>query len=47
MEGDHGGLEVSERLVVMTTVARAEDAEHIAREPVERRLAACVNVVPP
>jgi periplasmic divalent cation tolerance protein len=38
---------VSEALVVLTTVARAEDAESIARELVERRLAACVNVLPP
>jgi periplasmic divalent cation tolerance protein len=37
---------VSEPLVVLTTVARAEDAESIAREMVERRLAACVNVLP-
>jgi periplasmic divalent cation tolerance protein len=39
--------EVSEPIVVLTTVARAEDAEYIAREMVERRLAACVNVLPP
>jgi periplasmic divalent cation tolerance protein len=38
---------VSEPLVVLTTVARAEDAEYIAREMVERRLAACVNILPP
>ena len=38
---------MSERLLVMTTVARAEDAEYIARELVERRLAACVNLMPP
>jgi periplasmic divalent cation tolerance protein len=37
---------VSERLVVLSTVARPEDAERIARALVERRLAACVNVVP-
>jgi periplasmic divalent cation tolerance protein len=37
---------VSERLVVLSTVARAEDAERIGRELVERGLAACVNVVP-
>jgi periplasmic divalent cation tolerance protein len=34
------------RLVVLCTVGKAEDAEWIAREVVERRLAACVNVVP-
>jgi periplasmic divalent cation tolerance protein len=37
---------VSERVVTLTTVATAEDAERIARSLVERRLAACVNVVP-
>jgi periplasmic divalent cation tolerance protein len=37
---------VSERLVVLSTVERAEDAERIARALVERGLAACVNVVP-
>ena len=38
---------MSDALVVLTTVARAEDAEYIAREMVERRLAACVNLLPP
>ena len=38
---------MSERLLVITTVARAEDAEYLAREAVERRLAACVNFLPP
>lgn len=37
---------MSERVVVLSTVARAEDAERIARALVERGLAACVNVVP-
>ena len=37
---------MSERLLVLTTVARAEDAERIAQELVGRRLAACVNVLP-
>ena len=37
---------MSDRLVVLSTVGRAEDAERIARALVERRLAACVNVVP-
>jgi len=36
---------VKGRVLVFSTVARAEDAERIARELVERRLAACVNVV--
>ncbi|HJS59624.1 MAG TPA: divalent-cation tolerance protein CutA [Vicinamibacteria bacterium] len=34
------------RLVVISTAPRAEDAELMARELVERRLAACVNVLP-
>jgi periplasmic divalent cation tolerance protein len=38
---------VSEALLVLTTVARVEDAESIARELVERRLAACVNILSP
>lgn len=33
-------------LVVLCTASSVEDAEFIARELVERRLAACVNVVP-
>jgi periplasmic divalent cation tolerance protein len=37
---------VSERIVALSTVGAAEDAERIARALVERRLAACVNVVP-
>ncbi len=37
---------MSEHLVVLSTVGRAEDALRIARALVERRLAACVNVVP-
>jgi periplasmic divalent cation tolerance protein len=37
---------VSDPLVVLSTVARAEDAERIGRALVERGLAACVNVVP-
>jgi periplasmic divalent cation tolerance protein len=37
---------VSERILVLSTVARAEDAERIGRALVERGLAACVNVVP-
>jgi periplasmic divalent cation tolerance protein len=36
---------VSERVVALSTVGNAEDAERIARALVERRLAACVNVV--
>lgn len=37
---------MSERVVVLSTVAHAEHAERIAHALVERRLAACVNVVP-
>lgn len=37
---------MSGRLVVLSTVARAEDAERIGRALVERGLAACVNVLP-
>jgi len=37
---------VSERVVVLSTVKTKEDAEGIARELVERGLAACVNIVP-
>jgi periplasmic divalent cation tolerance protein len=37
---------VSERLVALSTVATALDAERIATVLVERGLAACVNVVP-
>lgn len=33
-------------VVALSTVGSAEDAERIARTLVERRLAACVNVVP-
>lgn len=41
MSGGAGG-----RLVVLSTVGRAEDAERIGRALVERGLAACVNVLP-
>ena len=44
MEGAGGGA-VSDHVLVLSTVAQAEDAERIARALVERRLAACVNVV--
>ena len=37
---------MTERVVAFSTVAKAADAERIARVLVERRLAACVNVVP-
>lgn len=37
---------MSERLVVLSSVGSAEDAERIARALVDRGLAACVNIVP-
>ena len=37
---------MSERVVALSTVANASDAERIARALVERRLVACVNVLP-
>jgi periplasmic divalent cation tolerance protein len=37
---------MSERLIALSTVATALDAERIATVLVERGLAACVNVVP-
>ena len=37
---------MTERVVVLSTVGSAEDAERIAGALVARRLAACVNVVP-
>ena len=36
---------MSERVVVLSSVGTAEDAARIARALVERRLAACVNVL--
>jgi periplasmic divalent cation tolerance protein len=46
MEGPRGaGPRLSERVVVLSTVAREEDALRIAGALVERGLAACVNVV--
>jgi periplasmic divalent cation tolerance protein len=37
---------VSDHVVALSTVGTPEDAERIARALVERRLAACVNVLP-
>jgi periplasmic divalent cation tolerance protein len=37
---------LSGHLVALSTVGSAEDADRLARALVERRLAACVNVVP-
>ena len=38
---------MTDKIVVLSTCASAEEAEKIARALVERRLAACVNVLPP
>ena len=47
MEGDRvTGQGLSGRVVALSTVGSAEDADRLARALVERRLAACVNVVP-
>jgi periplasmic divalent cation tolerance protein len=37
---------MSGRVVALSSVGSAEDADRLARALVERRLAACVNVVP-
>jgi periplasmic divalent cation tolerance protein len=37
---------MTDKRVVMTTCGSLEEARHIARTLVERRLAACVNLVP-
>jgi periplasmic divalent cation tolerance protein len=39
-------LSDTEAIVVLCTVGAADDAERLARELIERRLAACVNLVP-
>jgi periplasmic divalent cation tolerance protein len=39
--------DVPDALVVLTTVEKQEDGERLARLLVERRLAACVQVLPP
>lgn len=37
---------MTDKIVVFSTAASAEEAEKIARRLVEERLAACVNVIP-
>jgi periplasmic divalent cation tolerance protein len=37
---------MTEKIVVLSTCASADEAARIARELVEKRLAACVNIVP-
>ena len=39
-------MSLTEKLLILTTVDKVEVAEKIAGELVERRLAACVNVLP-
>lgn len=39
-------MEMSEARIVLTTAGSAEEARRIAQALVERRLAACVNIVP-
>src|SRR5438477_5411171 len=37
---------MTDKRLVLTTCGSVEEARHIARELVERRLAACVNIAP-
>ena len=37
---------MTDKIVVLSTCASEEEAEKLAREVVEQRLAACVNVIP-
>ena len=37
---------MTDKIVVLSTCASAEEAERIARGVVEKRLAACVNILP-
>ena len=37
---------MTNKIVVLSTCGSQEEAERLAREVVERRLAACVNVIP-
>src|SRR5438445_647340 len=39
-------LQVTDKIIVLSTCGSEEEAERIARHLVEARLAACVNVVP-
>ena len=38
---------MTDKIVVLTTCASAEEAQRIARELIALRLAACVNLLPP
>jgi periplasmic divalent cation tolerance protein len=44
--GTQKPTQMTDKVIVLTTCATREDAMRIARALVERRLAACVNVVP-
>src|SRR4029453_14244205 len=46
VEGGGGGGRTVSAVVVLCTVATTEEGERIARQLVERRLAACANLVP-
>ena len=37
---------MNQRLLILTTAGSQEEARSIARQLVERRLAACVNIIP-
>jgi periplasmic divalent cation tolerance protein len=41
-----GKFSMTDKIVVLSTCASAEEAETLARSMVEQRLAACVNVIP-
>ena len=43
---DSGQNFVTDKIIVLSTCSSAEEASRIARQLVEARLAACVNIVP-
>jgi periplasmic divalent cation tolerance protein len=46
-EDGSGGTEMLDARVILTTLGSSDDAEQFATKLVERRLAACVNIVGP
>jgi periplasmic divalent cation tolerance protein len=46
MNAQRSGTNMSEARIVLTTAGSSEEANKIAHALVERRLAACVNIVP-